>query len=465
MQSLPSPVAALLVLGERLNDLLPSCAPPAPRSSACPGLLRIVQALDGGICRIKLPGGQLSSVQARAIARAASDCASGVLELTNRSNLQIRGVRAGAEAALIAQLLAAGLGPRNANADDVRNLLLSPAAGLDPAALLDTRPLAAQLLSLLEDCPELHALSAKFAVQLDGGEALAMRQHPHDLWLRALPGQPQLIALGLAGCPTDAPLTAVPVEHALALLQGVLRLFLQLASPEQSRMRQLLAELPVADFLVQLQARLPFTLLGVANNHWPPSDAPSSAPVGIFAQQQAGLQMVAAAAQLGRISASQLHALADLAEQQGDCSLRLTPWQGLLLPNIATARSGQVLAELTALQLLTDAAEPLTGIIACTGSTACAKGLADCKGDALLLAAQLRHSGARPLVHLSGCPRSCAAAHIAPYTLLAQAGGSYALYQQDVTQPGFGRLLAPSIRIEQAGDWFAAASLAGNPHA
>ena len=34
------------------------------RPSACPGLLRIVPALDGGICRIKLPGGVLRSAQA-----------------------------------------------------------------------------------------------------------------------------------------------------------------------------------------------------------------------------------------------------------------------------------------------------------------------------------------------------------------------------------------------------------------
>jgi precorrin-3B synthase len=423
-----------------------------------------VQAGDGGICRIKLPGGQLSSTQARAIAEAASSCASGVLELTNRSNLQIRGVQAGREAKLIAQLLTAGLGPRNPAADDVRNLLLSPAAGLDPAALFDTQPLAAQLLSLLEDCPALHALSAKFALQLGGGEALAMRQHPHDLWLRALPGQPQLLAFGLAGCPTDTPLAAVPVEQAVALVEGVLSLFLQLASPEHSRMRQLLAELPVADFLEQLQARLPFALLSVTSDGLQ-ADAPNRAPLGIFAQRQAELQMVAAGAQLGRISTSQLHALADLAEQQGDGSLRLTPWQGLLLPNIPTAQSAQVLAALAALDLLTDPAEPLTGIIACSGSAGCAKGLADCKGDAQLLAAQLRQSGARPQVHLTGCPRSCAAAHVAPYTLLAQAGGTYSLYQQAPNQPGFGQLLASSIRIEQAGDWFAAASPAGNPHA
>lgn len=444
---------------------LPTTAAHAPRPSPCPGLLRIVQAGDGGICRVKLAAGQLSSTQARALAEAASQCASGVLELTNRSNLQIRGVRADAEAALIEQLLAAGLGPRNPAADDVRNLLLSPAAGLDRAALVDTRPLAAQLLTLLEDNPELHALSAKFALQLDGGESLAMLQHPHDLWLRALPGQPQLLAFGLAGCPTDAPLAAVPIEHAVALVQGVLTLFLELAGPERSRMRQLLAELPAADFIQQLQARLPFALLrDAAISNWQRSEVVCSAPIGIIQQQQAGLQMVAAGSRLGRISASQLLALADLAEHYGDASLRLTPWQDLLLPNIASASSVQVLEQLAALDLLTDAAEPLTRLIACTGSAACIKGLADCKADALLLAERLRSSDARPQVHLSGCPRSCACAHVAPYTLLALSAGTYSLYQRVPGAAGFGQLLAPSISIEQAGDWFAA-SPAGNSHA
>lgn len=452
---------------EPASPALPATAAHAPRPSPCPGLLRIVQAGDGGICRVKLAAGQLSSGQARAIAAAASSCASGVLELTNRSNLQIRGVRAGSEAALIEQLLGAGLGPRNPAADDVRNLLLSPAAGLDRAALFDTRPLAAQLLSLLEDQPELHALPPKFALQLDGGEALAMLQHPHDLWLSALPGEPQLLAFGLAGCPTDAPLAAVPIEQAVALVHGVLTVFLELAGPERSRMRQLLSELPAADFIEQLQARLPFALLrDAAISNWHRSEVVCSAPIGIIQQRQAGLQMVAAGSRLGRINASQLLALADLAEQYGDASLRLTPWQGLLLPNIPAAQSAPLLAQLGALDLLTDAGEPLTRIIACTGSAACVKGLADCKADALLLAERLRSSTARPQVHLSGCPRSCAAAHVLPYSLLAQSPGTYSLYQRTPGAAGFGQLLAPSISIQQAGDWFAAASpAAGIPHA
>lgn len=438
---------------------------PVPRPSACPGLLRIVPALDGGICRVKLAGGQLSSAQARAIAEAATAYASGVLELTNRSNLQIRGVRPEYESALIQRLLAAGLGPSRMEADDVRNLLLSPAAGLDPAALLDTQPLGTQLLRLLEDSPELHQLSAKFALQLDGGEALAMRKHPHDLWLRVLSGQPAYLAFGLAGCPADAPLAAVPLEQALPLVEAILRLFLHLASPEQSRMRHLLATVPVSSFLAQLQARLAFPLHYDLPEMQPLAESSHSVPLGRWPQRQADQHMLIAGARLGRINAQQLRALAELVERYGSARLRLTPWQGLLVPDIPQPHSGLLMEALRALGLLTDANEPLSQLIACTGSAACIKGLADTKADALRLAERLRFCAMRPQVHLSGCERSCAAAHIADFTLLAQADGRYDLYQSAPDAAGFGRRLASSLCIEHAGEWFAALPAAGVSHA
>jgi precorrin-3B synthase len=55
-------------------------------------LWRIVAARDGGICRIKLPGGLLLADQAEAVADAAERFAGGVIEATNRANLQIRGI-------------------------------------------------------------------------------------------------------------------------------------------------------------------------------------------------------------------------------------------------------------------------------------------------------------------------------------------------------------------------------------
>ncbi len=423
-----------------------------------------MQALDGGICRVKLAGGVLSSAQARAIATAASHCANGVLELTNRSNLQIRGVLTGQQAELIERLYAANLGPSDPAADDVRNLLLSPAAGLDPHALFDTRLLANSLLDLVQNTPALHGLSAKFAIQLDGGEALAMLEHPHDIWLSAVPGTPTRLAFGLAGCPSDTPLAVVNVEHAAVLIEQLLRLFLDLAGSQHSRMRQLLAVISPGQLLQQLQAHLPFSLQTPPAD-WQRSPVSPHAAIGLYPQQQAGLYMVTAAARLGRIDAAQLHALADLAEQYGDATLRLTPWQGLLLPNIPASSAATLLQALTELGLLTDAQEPLSQLIACTGSAACGKGLSDSKADAVRLAEHLRARNVRPQVHLSACARSCAAAHTAPFTLLASSAGHYQLYQRMPQLPGFGQLLASAMTIDEAGDWFAAHCATGTSDA
>ncbi|PTT81996.1 precorrin-3B synthase, partial [Pseudomonas sp. HMWF010] len=383
---------------------------------------------------------------------------------TNRSNLQIRGVLPGQQAELIERLLAAGLGPSNPAADDVRNLLLSPAAGIDPQALLDTRPLAAALLELLQTTPALHGLSAKFAIQLDGGEALAMLKHPHDIWLSALPGKSARLAFGLAGCPGDQPLGVVNVEQAVPLVEQLLRLFLDLAGSEHSRMRQLLSVIPANQLLQQLQKRLPFAIQ-VPPTDWQRKPVSPRAPMGIYPQQQADLRLVAAASRLGRIDGAQLKILADLAEHCGDASLRLTPWQGLLLPNIPEHSADNLLHTLAELGLLIDAQEPLSNLIACTGSAACGKGLSDSKADALRLAERLRASTARPQVHLSACPRSCAAAHTAPFTLLASSAGHYQLYQRTPEAAGFGQLLASAMTIDEAGDWFAAHCATGNSDA
>ena len=421
------------------------------RPTACPGLLRIVAALDGGICRVKLDGGVITAEQARCVADVAQRFASGVIEATNRGNLQIRGVGS-QHRALIEPLLAAGLGPNNAASDDVRNLMLSPSAGIDPAMLLDTRALAAQILDSLQNTPRLAQLSAKFAVQLDGGEALAMLEHPHDLWLAALEHKGEcLLAFGLAGCPgRDQALAAVPVEQGHALVIAVLMLFLDLARPDQTRMRHLLKEIPVSLVMAQLATRLGFPLVALPEWRRP---ATAMRHMGRWPQRDAEHVYVGAVPPLGRLDSGVLGQLARLAEAYGDGTLRFTPWQSVLLPGVRADDGQQVTQRLEALGLICDRHEPLGQLLACTGSSACAKGLADTKQDARVLATTLQHP---QNIHLTGCPRSCAAAHVAPVTLLAVAAGHYDLYLRSPEQSGFGVLCERNLTIEAAGAWLEA---------
>jgi len=457
IRRLQPPLAAPLLPitpGDPLTEPLSARTPATPlRPSACPGLLRIVPALDGGICRIKLAGGLITAHQAFAVADAAERFAGGVIEATNRGNLQIRGIGAGHQA-LIAGLLDAGLGPGNPASDDVRNLMLSPTAGVDSKQLFDARPLAAQILQTLENHPRFHELSPKFALSLDAGEGLVMLEHPHDLWLSALNVEGEiLLGFGLAGCPAnDLPVAAVSLAAGLELVIAVLELFLEMARPEQTRMRHLLQEVPLTQFVERLSARMTSALIADQKiTTWQRSSILANTHIGCYPQMQAGLISVGGVVPLGRLTPSMLREAAALSLQLGDGVLAMTPWQSLMLRNVPEDRSALALDGLRTAGLLCDAGQALSQMIACTGSAGCGKGLADTKADALRLAELLQQDGVAQAVHLSGCNRSCAAAHVAPITLLAVSAGCYDLYFRHADHPGFGELRGRDLTIEAVG--------------
>jgi precorrin-3B synthase len=65
----------------------------------CPGALRPMESGDGWLVRIRPPGGMLTPVQATGIAKAALTHGNGILDLSQRANLQLRGMRPAAHPA------------------------------------------------------------------------------------------------------------------------------------------------------------------------------------------------------------------------------------------------------------------------------------------------------------------------------------------------------------------------------
>ncbi|MBN3570469.1 precorrin-3B synthase [Burkholderia cenocepacia] len=441
-------------------------ASPVVRPSACPGLVRVVAAADGGLCRIKLPGGRLDARQARAIGAAARRYGSGAIDATNRANLQLRGIRDGAADALAHALLDAGLGPRAsagnvtddtaalAASDDVRNVLLSPLAGHDPGALVDSNALAVPLLDMLASEPCRGELSPKFSIQLDGGEAVAALDHPHDIWLaawRRADGAVRLAA-GLAGCPPvahgDRPAAVdVSPEQGAALVRALLLAFLDLAPADVTRMRALLATGDERTLLARAAHYLPFPLAAdPALADWRRTRTAPALRFGAVPSCDAARCSVGAQFVLGRLDAAQLERLAALAEADGDGTLSMTPWQGVFMHGVPNERAAAMRAALASLGLVCAASDPLATLVACSGSAGCAKARADTKHDALALAARVGH----PLdVHLTGCERHCALPHPAAHTLVAVAPAHYDLYRRDAAA-GLGAPLARHLTIDQA---------------
>src|SRR6202000_2713281 len=117
------------------NPRVPETSSSAPRPGAdrCPGVLRLAEAADGLIARVRLPGGLVSGEQLRVLARLAGELGDGRAELTSRGNVQLRGLAASAAGPLTGALAQAGLLPSLTH-DPVRNVLASPLAGLDRRA-------------------------------------------------------------------------------------------------------------------------------------------------------------------------------------------------------------------------------------------------------------------------------------------------------------------------------------------
>lgn len=74
----------------------------------CPGALRPMESGDGLVVRVRPPGGRLTAAQGRALAAAARIHGNGLIDLTARASLQLRGASAAGHAALVAELRAAG---------------------------------------------------------------------------------------------------------------------------------------------------------------------------------------------------------------------------------------------------------------------------------------------------------------------------------------------------------------------
>ena len=139
----------------------------------CPGALRPMPSGDGLIVRLRVTGGILGARLAMDIARWSRRWGNGQIDLSNRGNLQLRGLSAENLGALQDAVADAGLLDKDPAAEAVRNVIASPLAGIDPTAVLDIRPVVARLEERLAGDRALHALPGKFGFAVESIDLLA----------------------------------------------------------------------------------------------------------------------------------------------------------------------------------------------------------------------------------------------------------------------------------------------------
>jgi precorrin-3B synthase len=430
---------------------------------SCPSVHRPFAAADGGLVRVRVPGGALTAGQASAVAAAARRHGSGVVEITSRANLQLRGVREGGDVRLARAAADTGLTAPSAAAEDHRNVMASPAAGFDRAELFDVTPLVEELVGRIGGAGGLGGLSAKFGVLIEGGGEVGLRGRTQDLALLAV-AVPQggakiqvRLALRLAEPVPRQPsfvdeLVLVPVEGAADVVVAAMQL-----CAGAGRMAGLVEALGRRQVAAEIEARAGLRFERVCGSDALPWPALARRPpLGVRPERRRERVYVDAVPKLGRLDAGSLAGLAEVAGELGDGRLRLTPWRSVLVPGVAEGALAHVRARLRELELCCDPEDPVGSVVACAGGRGCTAGLTDTQADGVRLLELLREAGgAAGTVHLSGCGKGCAGVRAGDVTLVGTETGGYDLFVRGEDGPeGFGRRaaedLAPDVAMRSA---------------
>src|SRR3954469_25063425 len=408
---------------------------PRTAGDRCPGALALHEAQDGWLARVRVPGGRLNAAQLRTLA-AAARLGNGLVDLTSRGNLQVRGLPGDAGAALAELLRSAGLLPSEAH-DRARNIVASPLAGRHPSALAQTDSVVEELDRRLCADPALAELPGRFLFAVDDGSGLALGHaadvalvaHAADTFDLALAGRMTSLAASAPRPSTAAPSGAAPsdtapsdataceaarseatprkathsaaIHSAATLALAAARAFL--AERGEGRAWRI-AELPggaeaVADRLgATLTGPLPRKRLALSPG---------------WLDQRDGRRALTALVPLGRLDAEALAALADLGGE-----VRLSTERTITLVDLASSAAEPAVSEIG---LVVEDGSGWVGLTACAGLGRCAQARVDVRGAAAQRAAA-RRPGA-PREHWAACERRCGERAEQPVAVVARPEG------------------------------------------
>ncbi|MGQ3210558.1 MAG: precorrin-3B synthase [Shinella sp.] len=380
---------------------LDRCDTGALRRGACPSIAAPMQTGDGLLVRLRPVAPALTADDLLALADLARAHGNGLIEITARGNLQLRGLTEASVPRLAAGLAAAGIVPQTGVAIEV-----PPFAGIDPSEIADATPVADALRKAISRAS--FTLAPKLAIVVDGGGMLSLADMVADLRLDAVVvGGRTAWRLSVGGDRQRArPVALLPED---SVLDGAMAVIAALAAIGPSARGR---DLDVAALVQMLGARPIQTVPAALSTH----------PLGVH---RIGSETVLGLAPAyGQMHADRLAALVEGLSACGAVEFRLAPHRSLLVRGL----SGETLAAARACAdrqgfWNTDSAHGRT-ISICAGTAGCASASFDTRAaaDALVAEAGALLDGSIAM-HISGCPKGCAHPAGAAVTLCGTAAG------------------------------------------
>ena len=343
----------------------------------CPSALRPMLSGDGLVVRLRPRGGRLAAKQAEGIAELSQRCGNGLIDLTGRANLQIRGVREQSHDALVTGLARLGLVDDDQVMEAQRNIIVAPFWNEGDG----THALASELERALAARP--FGLPEKFGFAVDCGDERVLAHAPADIRIeRGADGG--LIVRADGSHKGRVVSKAEAVETALSLAEW----FIASCGAGNGRGR-------MAAHLAR-GAKQPEAFIGHAEPAASTSPDPGLYPSGALV----GLAF-------GQMQGETLGDLAGLAP-----GLRLTPWRMILIEGRRKMPQHE--------GLVTRADDPLLRVVACTGAPDCLEAQAETRK---LAAALAPHIATDARLHVSGCAKGCAHPGASDITLVGTPDG------------------------------------------
>lgn len=390
--------------------------------------------------RLKVPNGVLNSEQMRYFARVLRKYGDeGCGDITTRMNIQLRGIVLEDAADICQGLYDVGLTSYMSGMDNVRNMVGSPIAGIDPEELVDTRPLCTAINDMITNNrkgnPALTNLPRKFNICVSGSRDDFAHTHINDIGLvpmvHPLTGEMgfNIVIGGFFSIKRNAeaiPMDVwLPQDEAVRFCETVLIWYRDNGdrkNRQAARLMYMIDKLTMEGFRAAIEdafgVRLARAVKGGPEYDTP---APRRNVLGVHPQKQPGLSWVAACVPAGRVSTEDFDVLADVADKYCAGEMRTTVEQNILFPNVKDEEVESLLQEPILKKFAVRPGRISGGLVSCTGSQFCGLALIETKNRAMALAEELDRQlevDREIRMHWTGCPNSCGQVQVADIGLM-----------------------------------------------
>lgn len=393
------------------------------------------------LMRLKVPNGIVNSDQMRFYA----DCVekygekNGVVDITTRANIQLRGIKLEDAADVIDGLHARNQTSFQSALDSVRNMVGSPLAGIDDQEMVDTRELCNAVNDLISLDPVTNTrgnpmwanLPRKFNIAISGSRDDFAHTHINDLGLQPCP-HAETGEMGfnvVLGGYMSVKRVAESIDSnmwikadrnsVVTFCEAVLRIFRDEAERkdrQKARLMWLVEKYGAEDYKKAVVAEIESYDRGVVvedQQPRPTEEFERRELLGIHPQKQEGKVRVGILVPTGRLSATECRDLADMAEKYAGGEIRCTVEQNAILPNVDESDIKAILEEPCFNGDSRFKINPgfIEGnVVSCTGAEFCGLAMIETKVNAEDIGKKLEKlvTVDRPIrIHWTGCPNSC----------------------------------------------------------